>query len=97
MDEPQTDMNRALMLDGNSAGGLLQQIFTVEMTACPAECAHCGNVASLGALLCFSQAPGVILRCPACEGVVMRIVETPGAHYLDLRGAAYVRLSRAVA
>ncbi len=94
MDNPRIDMNRALMLDGNAAGGLLGQIFTSEMTACPAECAHCGNVASIGALLCFGQAPGVTLRCPVCEEIVMRIAETPAAYYLDVRGAACLRFAR---
>jgi hypothetical protein len=95
--EPIEDMNRALMLDGNAAGGILYEIFTVEVTASPAECAHCGQVGEIGALLAFTQAPGIILRCPTCESVMMRIVQTPEAFYLDFRGAAYMRLERATA
>ncbi|HBY98483.1 MAG TPA: hypothetical protein DEP84_31830 [Chloroflexi bacterium] len=88
-------MNRVLMLDGNAVAGLLYEIFTVEMTASPTECAHCGHEGEMGALLAFTDAPGVVLRCPACESVVMRIVETPNAIYLDARGAVYLRLARA--
>jgi hypothetical protein len=44
--------------------------------------------------LAFVQSPGFVLRCPACEHIVMRIVETPDAIYLDARGAAYLRLER---
>ena len=94
MESAQPDMDRALMLDGNAAGGLLQDIFAAEMTASPTECAHCGREGELGTLLAFTQAPGVVLRCPTCAQVVLRIVQTPGAIYLDARGAVYLRLAR---
>ena len=92
MDDVQSDMNREMMLDGNAAAGVLQDIFALEMTASPTECAHCGNVGEIGTLLAFTQAPGTVLRCPVCENVMLRIVETPDAIYLDARGAAYLRL-----
>jgi hypothetical protein len=89
-----TDSNRALMLDGNSAAGLLWEIFGRETTASPIACAHCGREGALGSLLSFGQAMGTVLRCPACESVLLRIVEAPGALYLDMRGATHVRLER---
>ena len=88
------DLNRALMMDGNAVAGLLREVFAIEMTASPAKCAHCGAVGALGTLLAFTQAPGVVLRCPACEQVILRIVETPDSIYLEARGAAYLRLER---
>ncbi len=94
MNDRQSDMNREMMLDGNAVSGLLQDIFGLEMTTNPAECANCGNVSEMGGLLAFTQAPGAVLRCPACENVMMRIVETPDAIYLDARGAVYLRLER---
>jgi Family of unknown function (DUF6510) len=94
MDDQQTDMNREMMLDGNALAGVMHEIFALEMTASPTECAHCGAEAELGALLAFTQSPGAVLRCPACEGVILRIVETPDAIYLDARGAVYLRLQR---
>jgi hypothetical protein len=92
--EEMTDINRELMLDANATAGLLFEIFGVEMTASPTECAHCGNEGELGALLAFTQGPGVVLRCSACEQVVLRIVQTPDEILLDARGAVYLRLSR---
>lgn len=89
-----TDINHELMLDANAAAGLLNEIFGVEMTASPTECAHCGNGGEVGGLLAFTQGPGVVLRCSACESVVLRIVQTPEAIYLDARGAVYLRLAR---
>ncbi len=94
MDDVEGDLNRALMLDGNAVAGVLHDIFALEMTASPTECAHCGNVSEIGGLLAFTQAPGAVLRCPVCEHVMLRIAETPDAIYLDARGAAYVRLRR---
>lgn len=88
------DLNTALMLDGNAAAGLLNEIFATEMTASPAECAACGARGELGSLLAFMHGTGVVLRCPACENVIMRIVQTPESIYLDLRGATFLRLPR---
>ncbi len=87
------DMNTALMLDGNAAGGLLNEIFSMEMTTSPAQCNHCGTQGELGSLQAFMQGMGVVLRCPVCGSVVMRIVQLPQAIYLDLRGATYLRLN----
>ena len=94
MEEFQTDLSRSLMLDGNAAAGVLYEIFATEMTANPAQCANCGREGEMGELLAFVQAPGMVLRCPACQHVVLRIVETANAFYLDARGAAYLRLAR---
>jgi uncharacterized protein DUF6510 len=92
--EETTDINRELMLDANATAGLLYEIFGTEMTAEPTECASCGNEGEIGTLLAFTQGPGIVLRCSACENVMIRIVRTPDAIYLDARGAVYLRLKR---
>jgi hypothetical protein len=94
MDINPVDINRELMLDSNAVAGLLGEIFGMEMTAEPTECAHCGNQADIGTLLAFTQGPGVVLRCSACGQIVLRIVKTPDAIYLDARGAVYLKLVR---
>lgn len=94
MESSTTDMNMSLMLDGNAAAGILQEIFATEMTVIPARCANCGREGELGSLLAYLHGPGVVLRCPACQNVVLRIVQTPNATYLDARGAAYLCISR---
>ena len=88
------DLNRALMLDGNALAGMLQEIFSMEMTASPTQCTHCGYEGEVGTLLAFICSPGLVLRCPGCENVILRIVTTPSAVYLDARGAVYLRLAR---
>ncbi len=94
MGEIQTDLNHELMLDANAAAGLLQEIFGVEMTAAPTECAHCGHIGEVGTLLAFTQGPGIVLRCSGCKQIVLRVVQTPEFYYLDARGTVYLRLRR---
>ncbi len=94
MEENLSDMNHELMLDANAAAGLLQEIFGTDMTAAPTECANCGQEGGVGTLLAFTQAPGIVLRCPSCENVMLRITQTPDAYYIDARGAVYLRVVR---
>jgi uncharacterized protein DUF6510 len=48
----------------------------------------------VGAMRVYMGGPGAILRCPACDEVVLRVVETAEGTYLDARGAAYLRFER---
>lgn len=93
MNDGDMDMNTALMVDGNAIAGTLQTIFAHDMTTAVARCASCSNEAPLGALMAFTQNPGVVLRCPACQSAIARIVETPAWTYLDSRGASFIRLA----
>jgi hypothetical protein len=94
MDLPQIDLTQSLMLDGNAAAGILHEIFDLEMTASPTECANCGMEGEIATLQAYMEGPGIILRCPGCQGVILRILQTPEAIYLDARGAVYLRLAR---
>lgn len=84
-----------LTVDGNAVAGLLATIFAADMTANPGECAHCHTVSLVGTLRAYVRGPGVVLRCPACAEVVIRIVETPAATFVDVSGARLLRLERA--
>lgn len=80
-------MNAAEMkVDGNAIGGLLREIFTMEMTAAETTCAGCGAVNAVGRVDVYMQAPGVVVRCPACEQILMLIVRGRGRYWVDLRG-----------
>jgi hypothetical protein len=73
-------------VDGNAIGGLLSEIFTMEMTTAETTCASCGAVNAVGRVDVYLRAPGVVVRCPGCEQVLMRIVRAPGRYWIDLRG-----------
>ena len=75
-----------LKLDGNAIGGLLGEIFTMEMTTAETTCAGCGAVNSVGRVDVYVNAPGVVVRCPGCEQVLMRVVHGGGRYWVDLTG-----------
>jgi ribosomal protein S27E len=81
-------------VDGNAVGGMLAMVFGHEMTSAPGRCAHCGTVNEMGAMHVYMRGPGVVVRCPACGEVVLRVVETATAMFLDARGVAFVRIER---
>ncbi len=94
MDEQGGDLGRDLMLDGNAVGGILAEVFGTEMTAASGTCGTCGNEGAVATLLAFTHAPGIVLRCPVCDAVQLRIVETPNGIRLDARGLAQLRIDR---
>jgi hypothetical protein len=83
-----------LTVDGNAVGGLLASVFAADVTASPAQCASCHTVSLVGTMRAYVRCPGVVLRCPACAEVVLRIVETPTATLVDVSGAALLRFER---
>jgi len=40
----------------------------------------------------FDHAPGVVARCPACDQVLLRLVQGPAHTWLDLRGLTWLQL-----
>lgn len=79
-------------LDGNAAAGLLGAIFPFEMTLAVAICDGCGATGQVASLTVFTEAPGLIARCPGCGAVLMRVVEGRGRYWLDLRGLRSLEL-----
>src|SRR5258708_19725051 len=72
-------------LDGNAIGGLLREIFTVEMTAAETTCAECGALNAVGRVDVYMQAPGVVVRCPECKQLLILIVHARARHCAALR------------
>ena len=81
----------ALTLDGNAAAGLLQEVFAAEMTTAAGTCDGCGAVEPLGAVRLYRGA-GIVLRCPHCESVVMKLVTNGARIWIDLRGLRTLEL-----
>ena len=82
----------ALMLDGNAAAGVLQEIFAVEMTTAVGTCDSCGAAGEVGRVQLYRRA-GLILRCPSCEAVLMKIVTSGTRAWVDLRGLRTLQLN----
>jgi hypothetical protein len=89
-DDPAVD----LTVDANGIAGLLATVFGVDVTASPGQCATCHTVSMVGTMRVYMRGPGVVVRCPACAEVVLRIVQTPEATLLDVSGASWIRIPR---
>jgi Zn finger protein HypA/HybF involved in hydrogenase expression len=81
-----------MKLDGNAIGGLLREIFAMEMTTAESTCAGCGAVNAVGRVEVYIQAPGTVVRCPDCGAVLMRIVRGKGRYWVDLSGTRCLEL-----
>jgi ribosomal protein S27E len=81
-----------LRLDGNAVGGLLTEVFGREVTTARGTCASCGAVGEVATLIVYAQAPGTVLRCPACGAVLLRIVRAGERLWLDARGLSCLEL-----
>ena len=85
-----------LRLDGNAAAGILQEMFVPELTSVRGRCAGCGEVGEMGAqhLYMYPHAPGAVLRCRLCEGVLAVAVRGGGRLRLALQGLVWLELDR---
>jgi len=75
-----------LRLDGNAAGGILREVFAHDVTDARATCVGCGDARPVGALLAYGHAMGVVLRCPGCDAVMLRVMRGPTQVRLDATG-----------
>ena len=82
----------SLMLDGNAVAGLLQDVFAVEMTTAVGTCTGCGAVEPVGAVHVFRSA-GIVLRCPHCENVLAKIVQSESRIWISFPGVRTLELS----
>jgi hypothetical protein len=85
-----------LRLDGNAAGGMLNELFPCEMTAAEATCGGCGTMKSIGELMLYRHGMGAILRCPGCDSALIRITHIRGCYRLDLSGMSCLRIAAGI-
>jgi hypothetical protein len=79
-------------LDGNAAAGILQEIFPFDMTLVQATCTGCGATDVIGALAVYMHGMGTVVRCPSCDTALIRIAQTRGRNFLDMRGVRVLRI-----
>ena len=79
-------------LDGNGAAGRLQEVFALEVTTAHGRCDSCGNVAQVGEASVYVDAPGLVIRCRACESVLLVLVRAEGRYRLTARGMTWLEL-----
>ena len=72
-------------VDGNAVGGLLMDVFGRDPTDVSGRCRDCGAENHVGALLVY-RAAGVVVRCPSCSAVLIKLVEADERVWVDLGG-----------
>jgi Family of unknown function (DUF6510) len=87
----------AMRLDGNAAAGILSEVFVPDITTARATCANCGTIRALGALLVYAHGMGMVVRCPSCDAVVLRVARTRTRLWLDAMGAKLIVMAGATA
>ncbi len=78
-------------LDSN-AGGILQVIFPFDMTLVQATCAGCGATNAIGAIAAYMHGMGTVVRCQSCDTVLIRVAQTKGHYFLDMRGIGVLEI-----
>jgi hypothetical protein len=81
-----------LRLDGNAVAGLLSEALAPEATRAVARCGGCGAEGPVGTLLVYPHGMGVVLHCPGCEHLMIRIAHLREEVVLDMGGAVFLRL-----
>ena len=80
-------------LDGNAAAGPFGAIFGVDLTRVVVTCAGCRASAPFAEQRAFLDSPGTVLRCPGCDHLLARVVETPTELWLEMSGSASWRFA----
>ena len=83
-------------LDGNAAAGPLADLLAFDVTATVGTCTHCGASKMLAQGRVYSAGPGLVLRCAACDGVLIRLVVAEERAWLDMTGLACLQIDRSV-
>lgn len=79
--------------DGNVLGGLLGEVFGIDLTGSPMTCASCARVAVVADLVVYDAGPGVTARCRGCGAAVLRAARIRDEIVLDLRGIGLLRVA----
>ncbi|HEX4483819.1 MAG TPA: DUF6510 family protein [Solirubrobacteraceae bacterium] len=82
---PASSSSEDYALDGNALAGLLEEVFAAEITTALRVCQSCGTQSAIGAHRAYRGA-GVVLRCPVCRDLAMRIAELRGHTRVWLAG-----------
>jgi Family of unknown function (DUF6510) len=86
-----TEEGSDVVLDGNAAAGLLQEIFVSDITTAQIECEVCSSIGAVGSLRLYATPMGAVLRCTHCDNLLMTAVHTPHGRWLEMTGARYLR------
>jgi len=77
-------------IDGNGVGGMLAEVLGVDPTSVRRRCSGCGAVHALAEHRAY-QGAAMVLRCPVCDDVGVRIGVIGSEIAVDWRGTFLVQ------
>ena len=80
-----------LLLGGDAGARLVQQVFAPDVTLAKIRCEACDRETGIGASIVHAGPMGAVLKCAACDNVLMRVAHTPDGLRLEMGGARNVR------
>ena len=78
-------------LDGNAAAGELSEVYALDVTMAVSTCAGCGETGPVAQAMLYETRMDSVLRCPACDSVLLRYVRGGGELRLEMRGVTVLR------
>ena len=80
-----------LMINGDPATQLLQELFALDITLARIRCGTCDSTSGLGSLTAQGNPSEALVRCSVCESELIRASRTRDGLLFELRGTRYIR------
>jgi hypothetical protein len=81
-----------LHVDGNAVAGAFGEVLGFDVSTAALTCAGCSRAAVFAEAHVYMRGPGIVVRCPSCQAVLVRLVRRPNDACLDFRGALFWRV-----
>jgi hypothetical protein len=81
-------------LDGNATAGPMADLLAFDITAAIGRCADCLDDVVMARTRVYSSGPGLVVRCPRCDRVMLRVASSDDHVWLDMRGLASLQIDR---
>ncbi|WP_285137371.1 DUF6510 family protein [Microbacterium sp. lyk4-40-TSB-66] len=83
------------LLDGNALAGRLDDLLGWDATASGVRCTRCGLEDLLATAAVYASAMGVVVRCHACDAVLLTVVDGPaGRSWIGMPGLSALEMRR---
>jgi hypothetical protein len=87
MTEEEGTMTEPRYVDGSGAAGDFADLLGFDVTTATLTCGGCDRAVAFAESHVYNRGPGIVVRCPACDHVLARLVQTPTDVWFDLCGA----------
>jgi hypothetical protein len=81
-------------VDGNAVAGAFSDVLGFDVTSAMLTCEGCGRAAPFAEGHVYQRAPGIVVRCQECGIILVQLVQTPTAVWLDLSGAQHWQIPK---